>query len=72
MKQYGIEYSLRDGMYVLSLPAEGAEDAMDRIRAAANHGRCYTPEGIEAEIPAFAGSGLLVRAYTRLRNLVRS
>jgi hypothetical protein len=69
MREYGIEYSWRDGMYVISLPAESADDAMERIRAAASRGRCYTPEGIEATIPAFAGAGLIARALVWVRNV---
>jgi hypothetical protein len=72
MKEYGIEYSWRDGVYTLAVPAESADEAMERIRAAASRGRCYTPHGIEATIPAFPGAGLLVRGYAWLRNLVRS
>jgi hypothetical protein len=41
---------------------------MERIRAAASRGRCYTPHGIEATIPAIPGAGPLVRAWIWLKN----
>jgi hypothetical protein len=68
MKLYGIEYSWRDGMYVLEVPAESASEAIERVRTAANHGRCFTPTGIDARIPAWPGAGLLVRLWTWIKN----
>lgn len=51
-KEYGIEYSWRDGLYSMTVMAESPEDAMERVRAAANWGRCYTPHGIAMTIKA--------------------
>ncbi len=45
-KPYGIEYSFGDGMYCLTVLATSPDDAMERVRAAAGRGRCYTPHGI--------------------------
>lgn len=45
---YGIEYPWRDGIYVLPVKADSADDAMERVRQAANLGRCFTPHGMES------------------------
>ncbi|MGE0406241.1 MAG: hypothetical protein AB7F35_29765 [Acetobacteraceae bacterium] len=50
-KEYGIEYSWRDGKYSMSVWATSPEEAMERIKAAANWGKCYTPHGIAMKIP---------------------
>jgi hypothetical protein len=56
-KEYGIEYSWRDGKYSLTVMATSPEDAMERIRAAGSRGRCYTPHGIAAtfKVPTWWG-----------------
>lgn len=49
-REYGIEYSWRDGKYSLIVTATSPEEAMERLRAAAGRGRCFTPYGIAAKI----------------------
>ena len=67
-RDYGIEYSWRDGMYSMTVRASSPEDAMERLQAAAARGRCFTPHGIEMIVPAYPGAGLFVRVWTWLRN----
>lgn len=70
-KKYGIEYGFGKGgeRWVLEVMATSADDAMERVKAAANWGQCYTPHGIAMSIPASAGGGLIARAYVALSNL---
>lgn len=70
-RDYGIEYSWSGGLFAMTVTATSPEDAMERVRAAASRGRCYTPEGIDMVIPAYPGAGLFVRALVWLRNLGR-
>ena len=44
---FGIEYPWRDGIYVISVDAETPDEAMARVRQAANLGKCFTPTGME-------------------------
>lgn len=59
-KKYGIEYGNgRDGArYILEVMATSADDAMERVKAAATWGQCITPHGIAMEIPAAVGAWL--------------
>ena len=47
MKTFFIEYPWRDGMYLLQVPASDEVEAKERVRQAANLGRCFTPHGAE-------------------------
>ena len=46
-KTFGVEYPWRDGTYVLPVKAYSADEAMERVRQAANLGKCFTPLGME-------------------------
>ena len=46
-KTFGIEYPWRDGMYILPVKADSADEALERVRQAANLGKCFTPHGME-------------------------
>ena len=69
-RKYGIEYGYGDNSsrWTLTVMATSAEDAMARVKSAAAWGECYTPHGIETEIPAYPGAGLLVRLLCWWRN----
>jgi hypothetical protein len=67
-RKYGIEYNHQGQPWMLTVMATSAEDAMQRVKHAAAWGRCYTPHGIEMEIPAYPGAGLFVRTLVWLRN----
>lgn len=67
--KYGIEYPWRDGRYGMTVMATSPEEAMERVKAAANWGHCYTPYGIAAEIPVPFGRA--VRFWTWLVNALR-
>ena len=57
MPTFGIEYQWRDGMYVLPVEADSAEDAMERVRKAAHFGKCFTPNGMQkAAVNSRAGA----------------
>jgi hypothetical protein len=72
MATYGIEYPWRDGMYVLAVEAESAEEATDRVRQAANHGRCFTPHGMQkAAVNSRLGAEVETRAREFWRKLLR-
>lgn len=47
MRTFIIEYPWADGTYMLPVKADSMEDALARVRQAANHGRCNTPCGAE-------------------------
>ena len=68
-REYGIEYGYGDNSsrWTMSVMATSPEDAMARVKAAASWGQCYTPHGIAAKVPAYAGP--LVRAWVWLGNL---
>lgn len=46
-KTFGIEYPWRDGVYVMEVTADTPDEAMQRLRQAANLGKCFTPYGME-------------------------
>lgn len=47
MRTYLIDYPWCDGTYVMPVKADSPSEAMERLRQAANHGRCSTPHGAE-------------------------
>ena len=67
-KTYGIEYPWRDGMYLLSVKADSADEAMERVRQAANLGKCFTPHGME---PLAINARWYANAVVWLRNTLR-
>ncbi len=70
-KRYGIEYGMGSNAerWTLTVLATSPEDAMTRVKAAASWGHCFTPHGIDMQIPAYPGAGLFVRLLVWLRNL---
>lgn len=68
MNTYLIDYPWRDGTYMLAVKADSASEAMDRVRQAANHGRCNTPHGAT---PLAINARWYANAVVWLQNLFR-
>lgn len=63
-KSFGIEYPWRDGMYVIEIKAGTEAEAMERLRQAANHGRCFTPHG-QSQVVMQTRFGAAVETWLR-------
>lgn len=68
MATFGIEYPWRDGTYIMPVEAESADDAMARVKQAANLGKCFTPHGMQRAAVPFRW---FVDLEIRIRNLFR-